>query len=560
MISDNSLRSAGALRRALSLLCALALLLSVLPLHAAAASEAKVVRVGYYENEVFQEGAGEGKIRTGYAYEYYQKLSEYTGWRYQYVYDSYSRLYEMLLDGSIDVLAGLARTPERESLIGYPDSPMGSETYSLVKHSSDASITADPATLEGKSIGVLDSAISGVLRDYLKKNQVTATISTFGDYQDLFDAFDQKKLDVLAAEGDGAYGRDGAEVVCPFGSSDYYLCVCRYRQDLLQELNSAQTQLSVEEPNYICTLKGKYYRQSISSRALTAQEQEWLSSHQRLTVGYLKNYLPYSDCDKNGNVIGLVRDLVFKLLSDTGITGLDVVFVGYESYQEMIDDMGRGSIDVAFPVGGGLYYSEENGIYQSTPVISPTVELVYRGEYSEELTTHFAVNKNNQMQAYYILTHFPDARISYYESTDECLNAVRSGQVNCTVLDELRSHSILRSSNYAALTQRLLSSRDDRCFGVEIGNEGLLKLLNRCISVVGEDYASNLTYHYVDALYRPNLTDIVSTHWQVFTFLGLFMAGVIISFLVRDSMLSSSSRRRRKKRRRSAFQKGSNRQ
>ena len=44
------------------------------------------VKVGYYENEVFQEGAEQGAVKTGYAYEYYQKLSEYTGWRYDYVY------------------------------------------------------------------------------------------------------------------------------------------------------------------------------------------------------------------------------------------------------------------------------------------------------------------------------------------------------------------------------------------------------------------------------------------------------------------------------------------
>ena len=40
------------------------------------------MRVGYYENEVFQEGAQEGAVKTGYAYEYYQKISEYTGWCY----------------------------------------------------------------------------------------------------------------------------------------------------------------------------------------------------------------------------------------------------------------------------------------------------------------------------------------------------------------------------------------------------------------------------------------------------------------------------------------------
>ncbi len=57
-------------------------------------NESKPVRVGYYENEVFQEGAQPGAIKTGYAYEYYQKLSEYTGWRYEYVYGDFSALYQ----------------------------------------------------------------------------------------------------------------------------------------------------------------------------------------------------------------------------------------------------------------------------------------------------------------------------------------------------------------------------------------------------------------------------------------------------------------------------------
>ena len=39
------------------------------------------VKVGYFENEIFQEGAAKDSVKTGYAYEYYQKLSEYTGWK-----------------------------------------------------------------------------------------------------------------------------------------------------------------------------------------------------------------------------------------------------------------------------------------------------------------------------------------------------------------------------------------------------------------------------------------------------------------------------------------------
>ncbi|MCR5598484.1 MAG: hypothetical protein K6G19_09930 [Lachnospiraceae bacterium] len=97
--------------------------------------------------------------RRRVTYEYYQKLSEYTGWQYEYVYGEFGDLYQQLLDGEIDLLAGLAKKADMEELIGYPDAPMGNETYNLVKHSIDEDITVDPLTLTGKKIGVLDSAM-----------------------------------------------------------------------------------------------------------------------------------------------------------------------------------------------------------------------------------------------------------------------------------------------------------------------------------------------------------------------------------------------------------------
>ena len=84
----------------------------------ASSNVARTVRVGYYENEVFEEGASSDAVKTGYAYEYYRKLSEYTGWNYEYVYGGFSQLYEMLLNGDIDLLAGLAKREDRIGIIG----------------------------------------------------------------------------------------------------------------------------------------------------------------------------------------------------------------------------------------------------------------------------------------------------------------------------------------------------------------------------------------------------------------------------------------------------------
>ena len=178
----------------------------------------------------------------------------------------------MLLDGEIDFLAGLARREDREALIGYPDAPMGNESFNLIAHDTDEALTSDPATLQGRRIGVLDSAMATTLKEFLQSRGVEAEVVLFRDYAPLFEAFDSQEVDVLAAEGDGAYGRSHARLLYAFGESDYYLCVSKAKPELLAQLNAAQLELSENEPNYIHSLNNKYYPVSIFSRTLSTPE------------------------------------------------------------------------------------------------------------------------------------------------------------------------------------------------------------------------------------------------------------------------------------------------
>ena len=506
-------------------------LVNVLPV-SAQDHEPKTVKIGYFENEIFQEGASEGVVKNGYAYEYYRKLSEYTGWEYSYTYGDFADMYKMLLDGRIDMLAGLAKTEERESIINYPDRAMGSETYNMVKHADDDSITYSYDTLAGKKIGVLDSAMVGVLERFLGEHNITAVVNKYPDYQSMLDDFDNGTVDAFVAESDGASGRNNAELLYAFGSSDYYLCVTFERKDLLDELNTAQEQLNVEEPNYINSLRIKYYSASISSRSMSNAEKEWLKTHQELKVGYLNNYLPYSDTDGSGKATGLIVELLPHMFDELGISGLKISYTGYNSYDDMIGDMREGVIDTAFPVGGGLYYSEQNGIYQSSVVESAATELVYKGEYKEDTELNFAINENNRMQFYYVSSHYPNAKIIYYPSIEDCLGAVDDGEATATTLNGLRANDIIKRSRYNDLSTRKLNYMDDRCFGIKIGNEGLLKLLNRGISVVGEDYLQNLPYRYTDGLYTYTTLDFLRDNTVPISMILLIAIGIILFFAI----------------------------
>lgn len=66
----------------------LLLLTALFPAALAEEAEQKTVRVGYVNVATYEEG-GEGEYKRGSGYEYLQKISYYTGWKYEYVYGSF---------------------------------------------------------------------------------------------------------------------------------------------------------------------------------------------------------------------------------------------------------------------------------------------------------------------------------------------------------------------------------------------------------------------------------------------------------------------------------------
>lgn len=80
-----------------------------------------------------------------------------------------------------------------------------------------------------------------------------------------------------------------------------------------------------------------------------------------------------------------------------------------------------------------------------------------------------------------------------------------------------------------------LKTPDDRCFGIQIGNEGLLKLINRGINIVGTEYAQELSFKYSQELYDYSIGDFIKDHMYVFGSLILLVVVIILFLLARDS-------------------------
>lgn len=138
-----------------------------------AQEQEKTVRVGYYFSHNFQEGTDDTSPKSGYSYEYLQKLASYTGWKYEYVYGEWDELFEKLTNGEIDIMAGIAYSAERSSLINYPDNPILNETFYIYKDQNDTSMQCGNIdSYKGKKIGTLknDQRMTAALKRWKENN------------------------------------------------------------------------------------------------------------------------------------------------------------------------------------------------------------------------------------------------------------------------------------------------------------------------------------------------------------------------------------------------------
>ena len=231
-------------------LCIAVAAVSLLSFSGSAAESEKTVRVGWYESS-FNMTDQHGR-RSGYAYEYQQKLAAYAGWRFEYVSGSWPVLMQMLADGEIDLMSDVSYTPEREKQMLFSSLPMGTEEYYLFVAPWNREITSDDSsTLNGRKIGVNKGSVQADdYRRWAEHNGVQAElVELTGTEAESLDMLEKGKIDAYVTV-DSFAEPERAVPVFKIGSSDFYFAVRSSRPDLWRELNSAMSRIQDENRYY----------------------------------------------------------------------------------------------------------------------------------------------------------------------------------------------------------------------------------------------------------------------------------------------------------------------
>ncbi len=442
-------------------------------------SNEKIVKVGYVNVPTYEEGK-DGEYKTGAGYEYLQKISYFTGWKYEYVYGSFKELYQMLINGEIDLFGNISYLEERTTLFNFSKYPQGKDTYYLytTKDRSDL-IYNNTQNLSGLKIGVTkDSHQKQVLIQWLENNNIIADIVEFDGYKTSMQALDKAEIDAIATPQ--LSNNYNYATITDFGFCDYYFAVAKDRTDILSELNEALYEIQSSDPNYNAALQSKYQINMLSDTFINAKERAWLDEHNNtIRMGYLDNNLPYSDLDDNGNFVGVLNALVQTMKDSFDI---NIKVSCYSNHSELYSAFNNGEIDAIGPSYSDYWLAEQYDLIQTNSIITSTPVLFYRNNSTENIIGTIATSNESFISDDVVKILFPNSEIIFCDTTKDCFNAVINGQAQSTIVTASQINLVKQFDTNSQLQIAEIAQQIDICIYTTKSSPELANIINKGIT------------------------------------------------------------------------------
>ncbi len=498
-------------------------------------AEERPVRIGYMDYGAFIECDSLGYF-SGFGVEYLLEISRYTGWTYEYVYDTWPNLLERLRNKEIDFLGTPQKTPERERIYDFADILSGYEqTIIYTRRDNDEIFFNDYEAMDGKKVGLLtESFQTEFFEHYASEHGFSFQPVFFNSDDEAKEALKTGIVDLVAG-GSLAFNTD-LKVVGKEGSDPFYWMTYKGNEKMLGELNDAMLQIQNNNPYFSSQLMQKFYGNSVvaSQPQFTREEAEYISEHKQIRVGCYADAYPISSYNyETGEAAGIVVDIMNMLAENAGV---EVTYVPVSIGSSTESSLLSGDYDV-FLSDAQTGYHSNSIILNSRPYYSGSMIPVVR-----EGTTFSTDEKNYTaalIRGYNIAPDLlkrilPNYQTAYYDTMDECLSAVQSGSADLFFSDVYMSAYRLHSPYYSNL-------EEDFGHTVEINyvlsalrsNSELIKVFDTCISAIDlrlvDDIIANHTY---SSNYQMSWHEWIYSSRLALTFVAIIFLLTITSLIL----------------------------
>lgn len=461
------------------------------------ADDLRTVKVGYPIVSGFTE-LNDG-FYSGYAFEYLLEISKYTGWNYEFIETDLSSALNMLNNGEIDILAGMIKNEATSEIFDFPELSSGN-TYSTLStlNTNDNISRSDLSTFNGIRVGYFDknSALLEKLTEFFNSNNISdfSYISySSKDSDALSNALKNNEVDAIIT-GDLLLNSD-FKVLTKFNSKPYYFATTKGNSYITKQLDYAINKINEYEPYFTSDLYHKYFEDQVDkSILLNEKELNYLSNIKTLKAVYVDNFKPIQYYDeKEDKAKGIVLD-VFDILCKK--LNINYELIKADSYSEAYKLITENPNYIAI----ALPFNYENALDKSLVFTKSFMDLSIVKVYSKKSFSN--TDNDNKILALPVGYEYSDLNedytIKYYETLEECLDAVENNKAYFTYGNYYSISNYLNEkyySNLSIVTDNLSNSKASGSMALSSQSDKILfDILNKVLLSIDSDDVKTAIY------------------------------------------------------------------
>ena len=465
-----------------------------------AQSGTKTIRVAYREDADFINKSSSG-VYKGYGVEYLNKISQYTGWKYEYINESWEDQLAALKSGKVDLICNAQKTEAREKDYDFSCMPIGTEQAVLYTSEDNEDIYfQDYEHMNGKKVGLLrDSYQNEVFKQREDEKSFHCLEEYYESEQDQIEALEQKKVDMILMGSISKH--DSLKSVDKFGSAPMYIMTTKGNTEVMSAVNHALEQLKSEEPDLTEKLTEQYVidKNRNSRPLLTRAETEYIKSvSEPIKIGCISDQPPLVYTDKEtGKLDGIYIAFLEKF---SEISGLPFKFEILSPNTDPIEAARSGKYDFVAGITACQEMIDEPEVHLTGEFFTREFQIVAeRGENINTLDMP-TVSINSIFEKYKSLR--PEGGFAYKaiycDSPQTILDAVVNKRADMAIVDSYAASYYLQDEKYHDLAvSGIVFTKAKTCmiYG-DNTDPNLISVINKSIGSLSSQDEENIIRQY----------------------------------------------------------------
>ena len=514
-----------------------------------------IVRSGSYDNppKVFLDSEGKP---AGIFPDLLNFIAEKENWLIEYSHGTWEDCLDNLGSGKIDIMVDMAYSLSRNLIYDFNNEAVlinWAVIYSLPELEINSFLD-----LDGKSLAVMRGSIhtdgeEGIISQIQGFN-LSADFIDFSDYEQVFEALDQKKADagvtnrIFGALYDSYYNIKKTPVIFnprhlkfafPKDAVKNPKLIAAIDKTLSPMKKDKNSQLYKILDYYLSGIPENMYLKEFipyQKSPLTEDEKKWIEEHPIIRMGVDPEFYPFEFINDKGEYCGISSEYV-AILNER--LGLNIRLVDGLTWDQAVEAAENRQIDILPCLGKTLdrssYLSFSMPYLNFHRVIITKIDYPFISGINDIKGRKIGVQENTS-HAGYMAENYPDISPVYFDSLKNALISLSNGTIDAFVGNIASSTYWIRKMNLLNLkvAAPVYPGLDSLHFGVRDDWPELAGIINKGLQSIDAKKADEIQKKWIQIDYQLGVSKqiIRKYFWQILT--ALIVAAAVVILWIRS--------------------------